>query len=281
MLSETKKINLRDGECLHAHINEKGRTRWLIVTHGLGEYSERHNYMHSLFSQYMNICLYDLRGHGLSTGKRGHIEDFKDFAEDLGEVIEYLKDAYNMQEYVLFGHSMGGLITASYMQRLVKSSFYPQKVYLSSPAVAGTGFLGSMFKLAPMSVMHLLKSLPFSIEVEGLLDLSRLSHDPRVYESYVTDPMNTLKIHTKLFFEILNESREVFSKPLRVNCELYCSVGTMDGLVDPDSIIKYFSQVEKNAKLKVIKGGYHELHNEIDKYNNEYFAFLKDSLIDH
>ena len=79
----------------------------------------------------------------------------------------------------------------------------------------------------------------------------------------------------------MNESREVFSKPLRVNCELYCSVGTMDGLVDPDSIIKYFSQVEKNAKLKVIKGGYHELHNEIDKYNNEYFAFLKDSLIDH
>lgn len=279
MLSETKKINLRDEQTLHAHIVEKGNPIWLIVTHGLGEHSLRHQYMYNLFAQYFNICIYDLRGHGNSTGKRAYVDNFQDYIEDLSEVIDYLKDNYSMKRYILFGHSMGGLITASFMQNKVNKSFYPEKVFLSAPAVSGTGMLGKFFKIAPMKFMGLLKSIPASVALDGLLDLSRLSHDPRVYESYITDPQNVLKVHTKLFFEILNESRRVFSRPLRISCDLFCAVGTRDGLVDAESVIDFFSNVEKNAKLKKVVGGYHELHNEIEKYSTEYFDFLKTSII--
>ena len=279
MLSEEKKIKLRDDEVLKAHIVEKGNPVWLIVTHGLGEYSERHQYMYDLFSQYFNICLYDLRGHGTSTGTRGGVDSFKDYTKDLGEVIEYLKEGYSMKKFILFGHSMGGLITASYMQNEVQAHLYPEKVFLSAPAVAGTGMLGQFFQLAPMTLMNILKSLPLSIPLSGLLDLSKLSHDPRVYETYVTDPLNTMKIHTKLFFEILAESRDVFSRPLRINCDLFCAIGTQDGLVEPGAVIDYFTQTEKNGKLFQIEGGFHELHNEIDKYSEQYFSFLKSSLL--
>ncbi|MFT6632990.1 MAG: alpha-beta hydrolase superfamily lysophospholipase [Bacteriovoracaceae bacterium] len=280
MISEVKKVNLRDGETLHVDIVENGSPVWLVVTHGLGEHGERHHYMYDLFSQYFNICIYDLRGHGKSSGKRTYVENFKDFTSDLGEVLDYLKDNYSMNRYVLFGHSMGGLITASFMQNDVSKNLYPEKVFLSGPAVAGPGLLGKGFKLAPMKLMYGLKSLPASLPLEGLLDLSKLSHDPRVYESYITDPMNTLKVHTKLFLEILTEAREVFSRPLRINCDLFCAVGTNDGLVDPDSVIEYFTHVEKNAKLFKVDGGYHELHNEIQKYKTPYIEFLKESIMD-
>jgi alpha-beta hydrolase superfamily lysophospholipase len=279
MINEVKKIKTRDGEVLHAGIVEKGSPVWLIVTHGLGENGERHQYMHSLFSQYFNICIYDLRGHGKSTGKRAYVESFKDFTNDLGEVIDYLKEHYAMKRYVLFGHSMGGLITASYIQNEVSEDLYPEKVFLSGPAVAGPGLLGKSFKLAPMKLMYTLKSLPVTLPVEGLLDLSKLSHDPRVYEAYISDPLNSLKIHTKLFLEILTEAREVFSRPLRVKCDLFCAVGTHDGLVDSDSVIEYFNQIEKNAKLLKVEGAYHELHNEIEKYKSIYFEFLKESIM--
>lgn len=278
MISEVKKIKLRDGETLHADIVEKGSPTWIIITHGLGEHGERHQYMHNLFSQYFNICIYDLRGHGKSTGKRAHVNSFKDYTNDLGEVIDYLKEHYSMKKYVLFGHSMGALIVSSYVQNEVNDDFYPEKVFLSGPPAAGPGLLGKTFKFAPMKVMKTLKSLPVSVPIEGLLDLSKLSHDPRVYESYITDTLNSLKVHTKLFFEILNESREVFSRPLRVKCDLFCAVGTNDGLIDADSAIDYFSNIEKNAKLRTFEGAYHELHNEIEKFRTPYFEFLKESI---
>lgn len=279
MLNETKKITLRDEETLHANIVEKGSPIWLIVTHGLGEHSERHSYHYNFFSQYMNICLYDLRGHGLSTGKRGYVKSFKDYIEDLDEVVYYLKENYAMKRYILFGHSMGGLITASYMQNKAKTSFYPEKVFLSAPAVAGAGLLGRFFQVAPMKLMHMLRSLPLSLALEGLVDLSRLSHDPRVYESYITDSQNILKIHSKLFFELLSESRSVFSRPLRTNCELFCAIGMNDCVVDPKAVETYFTEIEKSAKLFKVQSGYHELHNEIDKYRELYFDFLKTSLL--
>ncbi len=278
MISEVKKINLRDGESLHLDVVENGSPVWIIVSHGLGEHCERHKYMHHLFSQHFNICLYDLRGHGKSTGKRAHVENFKDFTQDLGEVIDFLRESYGMKRYVLFGHSMGGLVTASYMQNEVSKDFYPEKVFLSGPASAGTGVVGTLFKLAPLKIMSSLKNLPVSAPVEGLLDLTKLSHDPRVYENYITDPLNTLKVHTKLFLEILAEGKEVFSRPLRVDCDLFCAIGTADVLVDPITTANYFSTIEKNCKLFKVEGGYHELHNEIEKYRTPYFTFLKESI---
>lgn len=279
MISEQKTIPLKDGVNLHADIAENGTQIWIIVTHGLGEHSGRHHYIHKFFSQYFNICFYDLRGHGKSEGKRGHINKFSQFTSDLEDVISYLQQEYAMKRYVLFGHSMGGLITASFMQNKVSQNFYPEKVFLSAPASAAAGGLGKVFNLAPLKFMSTLASIPGSVPIGGILDLTKLSHDPRVFESYVTDELNILKIHTKLFFELLYEARRVFSRPLRISCDLFCATGTADEIVGCEHTINYFQNIEKNAKLKIIEGGYHELHNEINKYSSEYFDFLKDSIM--
>jgi alpha-beta hydrolase superfamily lysophospholipase len=61
---------------------------------------------------------------------------------------------------------------------------------------------------------------------------------------------------------------------------MFCSVGTGDVVVDSATKIKYFKSMDKNAKLLVVKNGYHELHNEIEKYREEYFNFLKESIMD-
>jgi alpha-beta hydrolase superfamily lysophospholipase len=279
MISEYKKIEMRDGTTIHADIVENGSPVWLVMTHGLGEHSERHFYLHKLFSQYFNICIYDLRGHGKSEGKRTHINSFKDYTHDLGEVVEFLQESYSLNRYVLMGHSMGALVTASYMQNEVKEDCYPEKVFLSAPPVAGKGMLGKAFSLAPVKFLQGLKNLPLTMPISGLLDLSKLSHDPRVYEVYITDELNSLKVHTKLFLELLAEARDVFSRPLRIKCDSYCAVGTHDGLVEAKSVIEYFECIEKSTKLFKVDGGYHELHNEIEKYKGPYLQFLKNSLM--
>lgn len=278
MIKDKRDIKLRDGSTLSAYVIENGSPSWIVVTHGLGEHAGRHDYFTKLFGQYFNICLYDLRGHGRSDGARADIDNFKDYTEDLDEVLNYLEDKFSMERFNLFGHSLGGLITASYMQNTVKKTRYPEKVFLSAPASAGSGALGTIFSVTPLKFMGMLSSMSLSVSLKGMIDTTKLSHDPRVYDAYVADKLCSVAIPTKTFFKILYEARKVFSRPLRIECELYCAVGTGDVVVDSETTINYFKTIEKNAQLETIEGGYHELHNEIEKYQAPYFKFLIESI---
>lgn len=277
MNNEYRDIISFDGTALKCLIRETGNSKWLIVTHGLGEHLGRHEHLLKLFSQNFNLAIYDLRGHGRSGGRKGWVDSFQDFSKDLNVIIQYLRKEFSMDKYILMGHSMGGLIVSDYMQNFVSKDFYPEKVFLSSPAVAAPGILGVGFSNSPGFLLGALTKLP-TIPLGGMLDLKKLSHDSRIYESYIKDEFNQLKVHTKLFFELLRTAREVFSRPLRVDCPLYMAIGTQDCLVNAPEAIHYFTEVEKNTQLKVIEGGYHELHNEIEKYRAPYFEFLRKSL---
>jgi len=280
MIAEEKMIESFDGCKLNCQILENGSPVWIIVTHGVGEHGRRHEHLDKMFSQYFNICTYDLRGHGKSEGKRGNVNQFSDFVEDLHSVIKYLQSDYKLKRFILIGHSMGGLVTSSYMQKRVEKDLYPEKVVLSSPATAGPGALGDFFRIVPSSVNNALAALPISMRIQGLLDIKKLSHDIRIYEEYIKDPLNVLKVHTHLFFEVLKEAKDVFSRPLRITCDLYVAIGTEDCLVNAPYCIEYFKTVEKQARLYVSEGAYHELHNEIEKYSAPFFDFLKESIMD-
>lgn len=278
MIKDEREIKLRDGLRLSAYIIENGSPSWIVITHGLGEHSGRHDYYVKLLGQYFNICLYDLRGHGRSEGPRAGLQEFSDYNKDLDEVLDYLETTFSMEKFILFGHSLGGLITASYMQNTVKADRYPEKVFLSAPASGGAGALASVLSVLPMKVISRLSSFKASLKLKGMLDITKLSHDPRVAEAYTVDELCILAMPTKTLFTILDEGRRVFSRPLRINCELYCALGTGDGVVEPQTTINYFKTIEKNAHLRIIEGGYHELHNEVDKYQTPYFEFLKKSI---
>jgi acylglycerol lipase len=183
-----------------------------------------------------------------------------------------------MKRFILFGHSLGGLITSDWLQNVATDECYPERAFLSSPPVGAAGLLGPIFGNAPLLLHNALSNLPLSVPLSGMLDLKRLSHDGRVLQSYLADELVQLKIHSHLFFETLKAAREVFSRPLRVRCPLSVSVGTADGLVNAGMLIRYFTEVEKNAKLLTLEGGYHELHNEVDKFRVPYFEFLKSAL---
>lgn len=277
MNNEYRDIVSFDGTPLKCLVRENGTTQWLIVSHGLGEHLGRHEYMLKLFSQNFNIAIYDLRGHGKSGGRPAYVEDFRDYFQDLDVVIEYLRKEFNLKKYVLMGHSMGALVTAGFMQNVVKSDQYPEKVFLSSPVVGAPGLMGPLVAGAPTMLLDAICKTP-TVPLGGVLNLRKLSHDSRIYDAYVKDEFTHKKIQTKLLFEILRLSREVFSRPLRIECELFVAVGTGDGIINSSLAVNYFREVEKSAQMKVFEGAFHELHNEVDKWRRPYIQFLRESL---
>jgi alpha-beta hydrolase superfamily lysophospholipase len=121
--------------------------------------------------------------------------------------------------------------------------------------------------------------MKFGMQLGGLVDLNCLSHDPRIKQQYTNDPLNILKLHTSLLFGMLDTSKRVFSAPLNLKCPTAIIVGTDDQIVSPEHIEKYFTLIEKGQTLKLIEGGRHELHNEIERYRTPYCEFLKDFLL--
>ncbi len=280
VIRDYKFLKTIDGKELHLEISESGKKKWLIVTHGIGEHLNRHSYIDELFGSSFNILKYDIRGHGRSQGlKKGYVDNFSDFFSDLKEVILFLKKSYKMESFCLFGHSMGALITAGYMQNLADAENYPDAVFLNAPPAGFPGALGEIMNISPLGFVNKLTSLPFSLKLGGLVDLDYLSHDNRVKENYIEDEFNILKPHSKLLFEMVKASKEVFSRPLRITCPSFISYGTEDRVVSIPKLESYLELVDKSFKVEKIEGAYHETHNEIEKYRTPYFKFLKDSLL--
>lgn len=281
MRGEQHFIKMRDDVELHTEIREKGHNRWLIVTHGIGEHLGRHLYISEILGSYYNILFYDLRGHGLSMGEDAFIHDFHDFILDLDQIIAYLKKRYRMERYSLFGHSMGALISAAFIKDQVKKDFYPEKVYLNAPPVGFGGLIEPIIKYSPRTLFSTLAKNPLSMRLGGLVDLNYLSHDPRVKEEYVNDTKNHLTLHTKLLLEMVKCSGNTFAGPIKPACPAFVSVGSGDRIVSPSQLVDYFENIEKAFQLKVFKGAYHEIHNEIMKYREPYFEYIKDCLVDY
>lgn len=95
----------------------------VCLIHGIGEYAGRYERVASAMNE-NNIAVIsmDLRGHGLTFGKRGHCAPRKAVLEDIDELITYAQAKYPGVPVVLYGHSMGGNITMDYRKRGKKNS---------------------------------------------------------------------------------------------------------------------------------------------------------------
>jgi len=278
MFSETSFIRMRDNVELHAQIKEIGSPIWLIVTHGIGEHLERHAYINDLVGRDFNILMYDLRGHGRSLGPAATIADFDLYRQDLQDVIRFLKERYKMQRYVLFGHSMGALITAGFVQRFLADEIAPELVYLNAPAAGFPPPLGLIHDNVSLGVFEKLAGLNASMRIGGTVDLGYLSHDPQVKEKYINDPLNALKLHSKLLLQLAKDAKKTFSAPLNPPCPAFASWGSEDRIVSPEHLRKFFAEVEHDFETREFEGAYHEIHNEVEKYRLPYFEFLTSSL---
>lgn len=275
MFMDKKFLKMKDGAELYISIKESGSPVWIIATHGIGEHLERHKYIPELFGHDFNVFQYDLRGHGRSSGKKAWVQDFSLYMEDLREITKFLQEKYRMNRYILFGHSMGGLITSAFIQNYVDENNYPERLIINAPPVGADGILGTLVKVLPAGFFKTASDIPYSFPIGGLVDLKYLSHDPRVKEDYIKDPLNCLKLESKLILEMMKCSKDTFSRPLRSKCPSYVSVGTSDRIVGSKELIEYFTTVDKSFQLKVFDGAYHEIHNEIEKYRKPYFDHLK------
>ncbi|MGI6532826.1 MAG: alpha/beta fold hydrolase [Bacillota bacterium] len=83
-----------------------------------GEHSGRYEHVASFFNEKGFSCIaFDLRGHGMSGGKRGHAKSYEAIMRDVDTLFEESPLGRACRAIVLYGHSLGGNIVLNYALR--------------------------------------------------------------------------------------------------------------------------------------------------------------------
>jgi acylglycerol lipase len=233
----------------------------VLLQHGLGEYSLRYvdqysNLIPTLVGLGYDVYAFDLPGHGNSEGKRALIDLHKGIELHL-RARELM--AATQLPTVLYGHSLGGLITAGSIIRdgenIAAAVIGSSALHLPSQgwerAVAGL-----MGTVAPNS--------PIPLPRPGLEALSR---DSKVVAKAALDPMFYQgKAKNLVAKTVLQVSDEVWSKAAGWQVPTLIMHGDKDTSTDHRASIKLYESIgARDKELAIYPGAFHELLNDLVK----------------
>src|SRR5689334_20797158 len=206
--------------------------------------------------------VYDLRGHGLSEGRRGFITRFTDYTDDLEALLTELdKDAVLQQlgPPVLFGHSLGGLIA---IHGALRASRPLTGLALSSPYLAIAKPVPAI-KLIPGRILsRFAPTISMPAGVRGA-DCTRT---PEIAEAYEDDPMNFKNANVRWFTESSRAQSEAQERAPEIKIPVLCMVGAADKIAQTAAYEHFVARVASADKEYVaLPEHYHEVLNEPDR----------------
>jgi acylglycerol lipase len=232
----------------------------LTLLHGIGEHSGRYAYLADYMTRRgFEVWACDLRGHGESAGKRGHIDRFDDYLDEIGLLIQMAKNRNPAKKVFLLGHSLGGLIAPEYA---VRNASQLTGLILSAPA------LRDKVEVPPAKayLARILSTLAPTYSTTTGLDPNMLSRDPEVVRKYVEDPLVHAVATARFFTEFRRAQGEAMTFADKITLPCLVLQGGADGIIDVSATSYFFEKLGSSDKtLKIYDGFYHEVLNEPDK----------------
>jgi alpha-beta hydrolase superfamily lysophospholipase len=235
----------------------------ILITQGYAECVERWQHVaKTWYGAGFAVAAYDLRGQGLSGGRRGHVDRFAQLTDDLFAVAEFLRERHewpSSQPIIGFGHSLGGLITT--VAALERPGQF-RGLGLASP------FYGLALK-PPRWKVYLGRKLtnvwPTFTEKTNL-DLDLLTHDSERVAMMRADKLRIEQVTARWFTET-EAARQRVSRDFRLlNIPVWCLAAGDDHVADVTTTQQIFaSSSNVNHELRVVPKAYHELHQELER----------------
>lgn len=232
----------------------------LCIVHGFGEHQERYHHVGEALNE-KNIIVYsfDLRGHGKSEGKRGHAKRYSYLIDDVEELLIFAREEYNNTPIFLMGHSFGGHIVANFLLQKITSEITAS--IISSPWLK-LAFEPPAFKIKLAMMMS--KIYPAYSDTSEM-DVSRLSRDSQVVDSYTKDPLVVKSISAGLFSGIIAASKTIIDNASNLKIPTLLYHGTADEIISIEGSEQFAKNSNKQLTFRKLNGVYHEPHNDTGK----------------
>jgi acylglycerol lipase len=199
----------------------------------------------------------DLRGRGKSDGERFYVEEVADYVSDVAAVVKLAKSRNAGLPLFLLGHSAGGVVSSVYTLENQKelAGFICESFAFQVPA---PGFALAAIK----GLSHFAPRLP-------VLKLKNedFSRDPKAVEALNSDPLTAHEIQPAITVAALVRADERLREefPL-IKLPVLIMHGTDDKATVCHGSQFFFDTVgSKDKTLKLYKGHYHDLLNDVGK----------------
>jgi alpha-beta hydrolase superfamily lysophospholipase len=233
----------------------------VVIAHGFGEHSGRYGPLADYLNRELySVTAYDHRGHGLSDGLPGHVENFKEYEDDLDKLIASVRERADARPIFLIGHSMGGLVALRY---LAKQGSGLAGAIISAPLIA----MAVPVSAHKLMIARVSARMAPRMRLDNEINPASLSRDPAVGKAYATDPLVNRKVSARWFAEATRAMDEVKTWAAQIACPLLVLHGTDDKLASCDATKELFARLGSTDKeLGIYSGYYHELFNEPEKH---------------
>ena len=238
------------------------------VVHGLGEHAGRYaRFAEAMANHGMSTFAVDLRGHGASEGKRGHVDAWSQLTDDVSAFVKHVEGLAGT-EVVPVGHSFGGaaLLSTVLSGRLPNS----KRFAVSSPALK-LRLQAPAWKtaLAPFAS----KIVP-RLAMDNEVDPAAVSRIPEVVAAYRNDPLVHSRISSRMYTEWQNATIDILGRADQIKIPFLILAGTADPLIDPEGSRRLHEKAPSVSELHLLEGRYHEPFNDLG--SGEVFQLVAD-----
>jgi alpha-beta hydrolase superfamily lysophospholipase len=234
--------------------------RWtFVVVHGHGEHGGRYREFAQWFSSLGTTSyVMDHRGHGKSTGQRGHAESLTALLDDIELVVQRARQEAG-GPIVLVGHSLGGLLAIAYA---VDRGDRIDRAIISAPALRLRVKVPGWKRRAATILPRFAPRLSLSNEINA----SDLSHDEAVVTAYRGDPLVHNRITAGMYAATIAQGEALIRRAPELQVPFLLLHGRDDPIIDPSGSQALFrAATARERAFCLYPGMYHEIFNELDR----------------
>lgn len=244
------------GLCVHRWRPLGDIRGYLVIVHGYAEHGARYReFAHHLAQVGWATLAPDLRGHGRSDGRRGHVQRFEEYFEDVAVALRLLPA---QEPGFLLGHSNGGLIVLDYV---VQKRPEVQATVVTNPYLTLATPPPRVRQVLGRAMARVYPALPIS----NGLNPAGLSRDSEVVEAYRRDPLVFSTVTPGWFVQAeaaQSRVRALHSFP----CPLLYVYSDADPVASPPANAALAEQLQtERVEVLRLEGALHEVLNEIDR----------------
>jgi alpha-beta hydrolase superfamily lysophospholipase len=220
--------------------------------------------VHHLLRQGYAVAAYDMPGHGLSNGRRAHIDDFADYERALNDFLHLCQQSLPPPHHAV-AHSTGATVLVSHL------------------LAQGDEGLGNVVLVAPLvrSVLWHLSTISADVIDELFNNVPRVFRDNTSDEAFLQavhdDPLQARKTSLGWVNALVDWNKRLAEYPPSEKSLLIIQ-GDEDTIIDWDYNLEVLQGKFPNASVVMIEGGKHQLLGESPAIRQQVFTLIDQAL---
>jgi alpha-beta hydrolase superfamily lysophospholipase len=230
----------------------------VVMVHGFAAHCGLYRHVGvALAARGIAVTQFDCRGHGRSGGRRGHIDDFADYIEDLAMVVKWARERDENLPWALLGHSMGSAIALTFAMDTDRAE-KPGNLILVAPWLKLKMKVSAPKRMAGKLAPHLCPTLT----IPNGLKAEDISRNPEVHANFYKDLLVHHIASAGWFMNVLRAQAYIRTHAQDLRTPTLMLLAGEDRIVVNDVNLTFASNARAKVDIRCYPPLFHEIYLE-------------------